>query len=78
MKPIILWRHVIWDKPLVGLIKININGSYDISSGKAGIGSIIRNYNSNIIMGFSLAIQCASNNYVEAVAANYVKSEMVH
>lgn len=52
-------------------MKINIDGIYIKDSGKAGIGDIVRDNNSDLIMAFSVSITCDSNNLVEAMIAEF-------
>ncbi|KAH0644413.1 hypothetical protein KY284_032297 [Solanum tuberosum] len=71
-KPIVRWRQVVWTKPATGRIKFNTDGSYmQESISRAGIGGVLRDDTGHLIMAFSVATQCKSNNQAEAMVALY-------
>ncbi|XP_060210891.1 uncharacterized protein LOC132637887 [Lycium barbarum] len=72
LRPSPVITRVLWQKPCQGNIKVNTDGSYNPSNGKAGIGGIVRDSNGNLIMAFSIAVQCNSNNTVEALLLSSV------
>ncbi|KAK4706417.1 hypothetical protein R3W88_034021 [Solanum pinnatisectum] len=61
----------IWSFPPVGSIKINTDGSYLHETGKAGIGGIVRDSQGDLIMAFSISVNCKNSNMVESLAAEF-------
>ncbi|PHT59258.1 hypothetical protein CQW23_01621 [Capsicum baccatum] len=71
-RPIVRWWQVVWTKPMTGRITFNTDGSYiQESTSIAGIGGVLRDDIGNLIMAFSVPIQCKSNNQVEAMTSLY-------
>lgn len=56
---------------MLGRIKVNTDGSYIQKNNRASIGGVLRNDSGNLIMVFSVPIQCKSNNQAEVMAAMY-------
>lgn len=73
LRPIVIWRQVAWSKPSDGRLKVNTDGSFFSGNGNTGIGGIIRNEAGDLLMAFSIPIQCNSNNQAEALAALHVR-----
>ncbi|XP_075095058.1 uncharacterized protein LOC142173378 [Nicotiana tabacum] len=71
LKPIQSWNQVLWSTPNQGSIKANTDGSYIRERNKVGIGGIVRNRNGDLIMAFSMTVQCDNNNIAEALAAEF-------
>lgn len=65
------FRQVTWNKPIEGKIKLNTDGSFIKDNGKAGIGRVVRYSLGDVLMAFSLPIQCTTNNQAEALAAKF-------
>ncbi|WMV20176.1 hypothetical protein MTR67_013561 [Solanum verrucosum] len=59
---------VCWQKPEQGLLKLNTDGSFNISNGKAGHGGALRDEEGELIKAFSVPIECFSHNETEAKA----------
>ncbi|XP_060190450.1 uncharacterized protein LOC132619619 [Lycium barbarum] len=62
---------VCWKLPTGGNYQLNIDGSFKSANVNVGIGGILRNEEGNMVLGFSVPIQCASNIEAEAMAAKY-------
>ncbi|MCD9642753.1 hypothetical protein HAX54_029696, partial [Datura stramonium] len=56
----------------------NKMNSYDGTTGKAGIGGVVRNNPGDLIMSFLIPISCGSNNEAEVLAANYGLKWFLH
>jgi len=52
-------------------VKINTDGSFFSNDKRAGIGGIVRHDNGNIIIAFSIPVQCNGNNHAEILAVDY-------
>lgn len=63
-------QPIIWQKPVTGTYKINVEGSYR-NNGSAGIGGIVRDSDGNFISAFSWSVQSTSSTYTEALAAKF-------
>lgn len=71
LRPVVICKQVQWIKPLEGRFKLNTDGSFMGTNARAGIGGVVRNDSGNLIMAFSIPVQCHSNNQAEAIAAKY-------
>lgn len=63
--------QVRWNNLQEGTAKINTNGSFFMETNRDGIGGIIRDWNGDMIMAFSIPIICSSNNMADALAAEF-------
>ncbi|WMV09990.1 hypothetical protein MTR67_003375 [Solanum verrucosum] len=61
----------IWSFPPVGSIKMNTYGSYLHETGKASIGGIVRDSQGDLIMAFSISVNCNNHNMGESLAAEF-------
>ncbi|XP_060201453.1 uncharacterized protein LOC132629989 [Lycium barbarum] len=71
LRPVHMVKQVTWICPQPGSIKINTDGSYLHKSGRAGIGGIVRNSQGELIMAFSISVNCCNNNMAEALVAEF-------
>ncbi|XP_075096549.1 uncharacterized protein LOC142174618 [Nicotiana tabacum] len=62
LKPIPIWRSVLWEMPHQGILKLNTDGSFNRQNGKAWIGEIMRDEERGFVMAFSIPIDCTSSN----------------
>lgn len=53
------------------MVKINTDGSSNITKRTAGIGGVVRNRNGDLIMAFAKAFHFCTNNQTEVQAALY-------
>ncbi|XP_075084202.1 uncharacterized protein LOC142167863 [Nicotiana tabacum] len=67
MQPIMKYWTVTWTKPIGDMVKVNTYGSF-MDTRRAGIRGVVRDSNGDLLMAFSIPVQCKSNNEVEAVA----------
>ncbi|PHT32235.1 hypothetical protein CQW23_28572 [Capsicum baccatum] len=54
LKPMPRSTTVLWQLPDQGNVKVNSDGSFPLSSGKAGISGIIRDFTGKMIIGFAI------------------------
>ncbi|KAH0674097.1 hypothetical protein KY284_025184 [Solanum tuberosum] len=71
IRPPIRCSSVCWIRPQKGMVKINTDGSFFSNDKRAGIGGIVRHDNGNIIIAFSIPVQCNNNNHAEILAVDY-------
>ncbi|XP_070019658.1 uncharacterized protein [Nicotiana sylvestris] len=64
LKPVPIWKSVVWEMPPRGYLKLNTDGSFNKQIGKAGIGGILRDEEGGFVMAFSMPI--IYNNISEA------------
>lgn len=65
------WEKVCWNKASHGTIKVNTNGSFSHNLLKTGIGRIVRDSLGDLIMAFSIYVQCSSSKMVEGIAIEF-------
>lgn len=53
--------QVKWLKPEEGWLKLNTDGAFDISSGKAGCGGLLRDSSGQLVVGFAKSISVGSS-----------------
>lgn len=70
-KPHMVIKQVHWDKPAVGWMKLNTDGSSLGNPGLAGGGGVIRDWTGRWIVGFSRNIGIASSLMAEPWAIQY-------
>uniref|UniRef100_M1B6I5 RNase H family protein n=1 Tax=Solanum tuberosum TaxID=4113 RepID=M1B6I5_SOLTU len=63
IRPPIRCSSVCWIRPQKGMVKINTDDSFFSNDKRAGIGGIVRHDNGNIIIAFSIPVQCNNNNH---------------
>ncbi|XVE88825.1 hypothetical protein DITRI_Ditri19aG0099600 [Diplodiscus trichospermus] len=66
-------KHVIrstscWEKPAVGCLKFNVDGSEKGQPGSASIGGVLRDHDANIKLVFSKSVGVADSNLAEVLA----------
>ncbi|WMV53253.1 hypothetical protein MTR67_046638 [Solanum verrucosum] len=62
LRPYQRWKQVIWSFPPVGYLH---------ESGTDGIGGIVRDSLGNLIMTFSISVNCYNSNMAESLAAEF-------
>ncbi|XP_060182063.1 uncharacterized protein LOC132611694 [Lycium barbarum] len=62
---------VYWKSLAREMIKLNTDGSFISTNGKAGIGGVVSNEQGDFIMGFSIPVNSSSNNQAEMEAASF-------
>ncbi|OIT22333.1 putative ribonuclease h protein [Nicotiana attenuata] len=60
--------YIKWKPPDRGIYKLNIDGSSLGNPGRVGIGGVIRDWDSNWIIGFTMSIHHATNIFTEGLA----------
>ncbi|XP_070034378.1 uncharacterized protein [Nicotiana tomentosiformis] len=80
--PTIIGKAIWWGRPPDGWIKINIDESINKTMKTAGIGSVVRNRNGELITAFAKALQFYTNNQSEVQAAlhalQWCKNNNIH
>ncbi|XP_059292008.1 uncharacterized protein LOC132045445 [Lycium ferocissimum] len=71
LSPVVKCIPVCWRKPEMGWFKLNTDGSFVDITNSAGIGGILRNEEGDLIMAFSISVDCESHNIAEALAAEH-------
>ncbi|XP_059294498.1 uncharacterized protein LOC132047475 [Lycium ferocissimum] len=71
LQPVSRILVVCWNKPESGYLKLNTDGSFNKSNGKAGLGGALRDENGQLVKASSIPIQCTNHNIAEARAALY-------
>ncbi|XP_075080074.1 uncharacterized protein LOC107778956 [Nicotiana tabacum] len=71
LKPIPIWKSVLWEVPPSGFLKLNTDGSLNKQNGKAGIGGILRDEEGGFVMAFSMPIICNSVSEAKLKAIKY-------
>ncbi|XP_070050170.1 uncharacterized protein [Nicotiana tomentosiformis] len=71
LKPIPIWKSVLWEMPPHGKLKLNTDGSFNMHNGKAGIEGIPRNEEGGFVMAFSIPIYCSSSSGAELKAIKF-------
>ncbi|XP_060202972.1 uncharacterized protein LOC132631414 [Lycium barbarum] len=62
-------KIVRWAKPDTNKVKLNTDGSF--SGNRAGIGGILRNSESNMVMAFAIPVDCNSSSMAKAYAVKH-------
>ncbi|XP_016491734.1 uncharacterized protein LOC107811342 [Nicotiana tabacum] len=63
--------QIIWEPILPETVKVNTDGSFSKESGKAGIDGVVRDYHGDLIMAFSMPINCDSNKMADAKTTEF-------
>lgn len=58
-----------WQRPETWNFTLNTDGSFNNGNGKAGLGGALRDDQGDLIMDYSVPIQCNSHNLAEAQGA---------
>ncbi|XP_070029199.1 uncharacterized protein [Nicotiana sylvestris] len=58
-----------WQKPELGTLKLNTNGSFNTRDMSAGVGGALTRDNVDMIIAFSFPYSCINHNLAEAYAA---------
>lgn len=60
--------NVTWEKPDIGWIKLNYDGSCKCKTGKSSIGGIFRNHNAEFLLGYAESIGNSNSTIAELAA----------
>lgn len=71
LKPTTKRIQVKWERPTIGRLKVNTDGSYLVDSNKEGIGGVVRDHQGELIMAFAISVECNNNNSAEALEAQF-------